>query len=186
MERCCRLGFVLGSFLVAVSGTGSGQTVNGAITGVVKDTSGGVISDVTLTLRHVATDQIVGTTASGSEGEYAFRNLAPGKYEVGATKTQFQEVVHPDIEVTLGSVQRVEITLPIGAQAQRIEVLGGSSILGTTETQAHGISPETLRQLPLLMDSGPRAAAAFVTLMPGVSTGGGSNPLDARVNGSLQ
>jgi hypothetical protein len=77
MERCCRLGFVLGSFLVAVSGTGSGQTVNGAITGVVKDTSGGVISDVTLTLRHVATDQIVGTTASGPEGEYAFRNLAP-------------------------------------------------------------------------------------------------------------
>jgi hypothetical protein len=94
--------------------------------------------------------------------------------------------VHPDIEVTLGSVQRVEITLPIGAQVQRIEVLGGSSILGTTETQAHGISPETLRQLPLLMDSGPRAAAGFVTLMPGVSTGGGSNPLDARVNGSLQ
>jgi outer membrane receptor protein involved in Fe transport len=36
------------------------------------------------------------------------------------------------------------------------------------------------------MNSGPRAAAAFATLMPGVSTGGGNNAFDARINGGLQ
>ncbi len=74
MQRRCQLGFVLG-VLLALSSTAWGQTVNGAITGVVKDSSGGVVPDVALTLRNIATDQIVGTTVSGPEGEYAFRNL---------------------------------------------------------------------------------------------------------------
>ncbi|MEP6592678.1 MAG: carboxypeptidase regulatory-like domain-containing protein, partial [Acidobacteriota bacterium] len=162
------------------------QTVNGAITGVVRDSSGAVVKDVALTLRNVATDQLVGTTISGPEGEYAFRNLAPAKYAVEAVKEGFQQVTHADIEVTLSSVQRVEITLPIGTQEQKIEVIGGASILAQTATQEHGISPETLQQLPLLMNSGPRAAAGFAILMPGVSTGGGSNAFDARINGGLQ
>jgi hypothetical protein len=171
---------------LAFSGTAWSQTVNGAITGVVKDASGGVVPDVALTLRNVATDQLVGTTMSGPEGEYAFRNLAPAKYAVEAVKEGFQQVTRPDIEVTLGSVQRVEITMPVGAQETKIEVLGGSSVLGTTETQEHGISPETLNQLPLLFNTGPRAAATFALLMPGVSTGQGNNAFDARVNGGLQ
>ena len=98
----------------------------------------------------------------------------------------FQQVVRPNIDVTLSSVQRVEIELQVGAQDQRVEVVGGSSILSVTGTQEHGISPETLNQLPLLMNSGPRAAASFATLMPGVSTGGGNNAFDARINGGLQ
>jgi hypothetical protein len=32
---------------------------------------------------------------------------------------------------------------------EKIEVLGGSSVLSVTATQEHGISPETLNQLPL-------------------------------------
>ena len=69
--------------------------------------------------------------------------------------------MRPDIDVTLSSVQRVEIELQVGAQDQRVEVVGGSSMLSVTGTQEHGISPETLNQLPLLMNSGPRAAAAL-------------------------
>ena len=67
-----------------------------------------------------------------------------------------------------------------------MEVVGGSSVLSVTGTQEHGIAPETLNQLPLLMNSGPRAAAGFAMLMPGVSTGGGNNAFDARINGGLQ
>ncbi len=174
------------AFLLCVPSFSAAQSVNGAITGVVKDTSGAVVADVALTLRNLATDQVIATTVSGSDGEYAFRNLAPAKYAVEAVKTGFQQVTHPDVDVTLSSVQRVEIALPIGAQETRVEVVGGSSVLSVTGTQEHGITPETLTQLPLLMNSGPRAAAAFATLMPGVSTGGGNNAFDARINGGLQ
>jgi hypothetical protein len=176
--------FVL--LVLLIPAAASSQSINGAITGVVKDSTGGVVADVALTLRNIATDQTIASTVSGAGGEYAFRNLPPAKYAVEAIKTGFQQVTRPDIDVTLSSVQRVDIMLPIGAQETRIEVVGGSSVLSVTGTQEHGISPETLNQLPLLMNSGPRAAASFATLMPGVSTGGGNNAFDARINGGLQ
>jgi hypothetical protein len=181
-----RLATSLLAFLLLFPTAASSQSVNGAITGVIKDPSGGVVADVALTLRNVATNQTIATAVSGSGGEYAFRNLPPAKYAVEAIKTGFQQVTRPDIDVTLSSVQRVDITLPIGTQETHVEVIGGSSVLSVTETQEHGISPETLNQLPLLMNSGPRAAASFATLMPGVSTGGGNNAFDARINGGLQ
>ena len=103
-----------------------------------------------------------------------------------ALKPGFQLVTLSDVEVLLGSQVKLDVTLPVGAQEQKIEVIGGASALGTTPTQEHGISPETLNQLPLLMYSGPRAAATFAMLMPGVSTGGGNDAFDARMNGGLQ
>src|SRR4029453_13598721 len=145
-------------FLPAVS---SAQNINGAITGVVRDSTRAVVPDAALTLRNVATDQTVASAVSGSDGEYAFRNLAPGRYEVTATKEGFRQVVLSNIDVTLSSVQRVDVELPVGTQTERVEVVGGSSVLSTTGTQEHGISPETLGQLPLLMDSGPRSSASF-------------------------
>jgi hypothetical protein len=164
----------------------SAQTVNGSIIGVVKDSSGAVVPDVAVTLRNIARDAMVGTTVTDADGNYAFRNLAPAKYEVQATKDGFSPVSLPDAEVTLGQQLRVDIILKAGGVTESVEVIGGSSVLGTTATQEHGISPETLQQLPLLMNTGVRAAAGFATLMPGVSTGGGSNAFDARINGGLQ
>jgi hypothetical protein len=185
MQRRKQLAWVLG-ILLAMPGISWAQGFNGAITGVIKDTSGAVVPDVALTLRNEKTDQTVATTVSGPEGEFAFRNLNPAMYTVEAIKDGFQTVTHPKVEVTLSSTQRVEIVLPVAGAQEKIEVLGGSSVLSVTATQEHGISPETLNQLPLLMNSGPRAAASFATLMPGVSTGGDNNPFDARTNGGLQ
>jgi len=185
MQRRNRLAWVLG-ILLAMPGISWAQGFNGAITGVVKDSSGAVVPDAALTLRNEKTDQTVATTVSGPEGEFAFRNLNPANYTVEALKDGFQTVSHPKIEVTLSSTQRVEIVLPVAGAQEKVEVIGGSSVLSVTETQEHGISPETLNQLPLLMNSGPRAAAGFAVLMPGVSTGGGSNAFDARTNGGLQ
>ena len=177
--------FALAAVLLAPS-VGAAQTVNGAVVGTVQDSSGGVVPDVALTIRNIARDEIVGTIVSEADGSYAFRNLAPGKYEVQATKDGFNPVSFPDVEVTLGQQVRLDVTLAAGGVSERVEVLGGTSVLGTTETQEHGISPETLNQLPLLFGTGPRAAATFALLMPGVSTGAGNNAFDARINGGLQ
>ena len=103
-----------------------------------------------------------------------------------ATKDGFTPVSLPDVEVTLGSQVRVVVAITAGGVTERVEVFGGSSTLGTTPTQEHGISPETLNQLPLQFGTGPRAAATFALLMPGVSTGQGNNAFDARINGGLQ
>jgi len=95
-------------------------------------------------------------------------------------------VTHPNIDVTLGSVQRVDVVVAVGALEQSVDVIGGSSVLHYTGTQDHGIAPETLQELPLLVNGGPRSSANFAILMPGVSTGGQGNAFDARINGGLQ
>ena len=102
MRRVRRLDFV---FVLVVSLltplAASAQTVNGAIIGMVKDSSGAIVPGVAVTLRNVARDQIVGTTVTDAEGNYAFRNLPPATYEVQATKDGFSPVSLPDVEVTL-------------------------------------------------------------------------------------
>ena len=133
------LGFVT-AILLSLPASLPAQSFNGAITGVVRDSSQAVVPEAALTLRNVATDQTVAASVSGPDGEYAFRNLAPGKYEMTVTKSGFRLVVLPDIDVTLSSIQRVDIELPLGTQTERVEVVGGSSVLSTTGTQEHGIS----------------------------------------------
>ncbi len=181
-----RFTWVTSVVLLTLPTLGAAQSFNGAITGVVRDSSHAVVPDAALTLRNVATDQTVASTVSGPEGEYAFRNLTPATYVVQASKAGFQSVSLPDIIVTLSSQIRVDVTLQVGAQEQVVEVTGTSSVLGQTGTQQHGISPETLGQLPLIFDSGPRSSATFAILMPGVSTGGRASAFDARINGGLQ
>jgi carboxypeptidase family protein len=177
---------LLASWLLVLPATTSAQSFNGAITGVVRDSTGAVVADTALTLRNVATDQTIQTAVSGAEGEYGFRNLAPAKYEVTAVKQGFQQIVLSDIVVPLSTQVRLDITLAIGGLQDTVTVSSAASLLNTTATQEHGITPETLQQLPLLMNSGPRSAASFAVLMPGVSTGSGANAFDARINGGLQ
>src|SRR3954466_14032223 len=107
MRRRFGLGVVLAA-LLALPGTGWTQGFNGAITGVVKDPSGGVLPDVAVTLRNVKTDQTVGTTVTGSDGEFSFRNLTPAIYTIEATKTGFQLVTHPVVEATPTSPTRAD------------------------------------------------------------------------------
>ena len=51
--------------------------------------------------------------------------------------------------------------------------------------RAEGVTPETINELPLIVAGGPRNSAQFLVLLPGVSTGGGNNSYDARINGGM-
>ena len=184
--RQLEVALLLVAALAALPAAASAQTVNGSIIGVVKDTSGAVVPDVAVTLRHIAHDEMVGTTVTDAEGNYTFRNLAPATYEVQATKDGFSPVSLPDVEVTLGQQLRVDVTIKTGGVSESVEVIGGSSVLGTTADPGARHRARDANQLPLLFNTGPRAAATFALLMPGVSTGAGNNAFDARVNGGLQ
>lgn len=49
-----------------------------------------------------------------------------------------------------------------------------------------GVTPESIRNLPLLLSGNIRSAAQFAVLMPGVNTGTGNGAYDARINGRQQ
>ncbi|PYQ38916.1 MAG: hypothetical protein DMF77_22990 [Acidobacteria bacterium] len=162
------------------------QSFNGSIAGRVLDPAGAVVSGAELALRNVAAGVEVKRT-SNDAGEYAFRNLLPGTYELRGTSTGFSPFVRKNIEVTMNSDVRLDVVLPVSGRTEEVEVVGQSVMNYDTGAHVEGIAPSTLAQLPLAVTTGrPRSSAGFAILMPGVSTGGGANPFGARLNGGMQ
>src|SRR5687768_11867799 len=179
-----RLSFLL--FAAALPSWAQAQSFNGAISGTVKDATGAVVANADMALKNVATGFEL-KRAAGEEGQYAFRNLVPGNYELRVNAPGFQPYLQRGIEVSLNSDIRVDVALSLGSQSEEVEVVAETSTLNH-DSGAHedGIAPDTLAQLPLQFGSGPRSAATFAILMPGISTGGTANAFDARINGGMQ
>jgi hypothetical protein len=162
------------------------QSFNATISGTVKDPSGAVIPGVELTLTSVATGATRRATADAS-GIYTFPNLAPAPYELRAAAKGFRDFVQRRIEVNMNESVRLDVKLELGTALQTVQVSASASSLNFENAQIkEAITPGTIRELPLIVSGTIRNAASFISLMPGVNTGGGNNPFDARVNGGLQ
>lgn len=174
---------VLAALIPAVA---QAQSFNGSIAGKVTDPSGAAVGGAEMALKSLATGVEL-KRASTDQGEYAFRNLVPGNYELRVAASGFQPHLQRKIEVNLNADVRVDVALTLGSLTDAVEVIAETSTLNY-DSGAHedGIAPDTLAQLPLQFASGPRSAATFAILMPGVSTGGTANAFDARINGGMQ
>ena len=162
------------------------QSFNGSISGKVMDSTGAVVAGVELVLKNAAAG-VEQRRKSTDTGDYAFRNLVPGNYELRATSTGFKPYLQKNVQVNLNSDVRLDVSLTVGGTSEQVEVVAETSTLAY-DSGAHeeGIAPDTLAQLPIQFNTGPRAAASFVLLMPGVSSGGQANAFDARINGGMQ
>jgi hypothetical protein len=172
--------------LVLLPTFGLAQSFTGAISGTVTDPTGAVIPNVAITLTHLDT----GTTSSatsGPDGLYSFQNLRAADYDLKATASGFRDYVQRGISVAIDQRVRVDIRLELGTAVETVEVTAAASTVNyDTAEVSSGIAPTTLKELPLLVSGTIRQAAAFAVLMPGVNTGAGNNPFDARINGGLQ
>jgi hypothetical protein len=186
MRKAVALQLAVVLCLLVAPSAARAQSFNGSIAGKVMDTTGAVVPNAELTLKNHATGVEVRRKSTDS-GEYAFRNLVPGSYELRASSPGFKPYVQKSVEVNLNSDVRVDVSLAVGGTSEEVEVVAETSTLAY-DSGAHedGIAPDTLAQLPIQFNSGPRAAASFVLLMPGVSSGGQNNAFDARINGGMQ
>jgi hypothetical protein len=178
---------VLLLFLVIFLPTfGWAQSFTGAISGTVTDPTGAVVPNVSITLTHLET----GTTASatsGPDGLYSFQNLRAADYDLKASASGFRDYLQRAVSVGIDQRVRVDIRLELGTAVETVEVTAAASTINyDTAEVSSGIAPSTLKELPLLVAGTIRQAAAFAVLMPGVSTGSGNDPFDARINGGLQ
>ena len=178
---CAALLFFFPNFPVTVEA----QSINASISGTVLDATGAVISGARITLTSVATGTTA-TTVSNDQGLYSFPNLTTGAYEIRVTATGFRDYIRKGITLTLDASIRADIKLEIGTERQSVEVVANATQVNFDNgEQKHGIDPSTLNELPLIVSGGPRSAASFVTLMPGVTTGSGKDPANARINGGM-
>src|SRR5947208_4777267 len=164
LRKLC-FAFLVAIIVLALAPTsGWSQNVYGTIAGTVTDTSGAAVANATVTLTNLDNGQ-KRSIETDSSGNYTFVNILPGRYKLEGEKTGFKKFVREPILVQIESGLRVDISLPVGAQTETVEVTGEAPLL-QPETNSLGqvVEQRTVTELPL----NGRNPLALVGLVPGV------------------
>lgn len=125
------------------------QVDAGAISGTVKDPSGGVIPGVKVTIANEDTGLSTSTT-SGSAGEYVFSPVKIGRYSVSAEMKGFQKVQQKNVTVDVQERVVVDFTLAPGQTMETIVVNAEPLVLQTQDASVGQVIREhTIDALPL-------------------------------------
>ncbi|HBY60118.1 MAG TPA: hypothetical protein DEH78_09870 [Solibacterales bacterium] len=176
----------LAGLLICLCASLFAQSFNSSIGGTVSDPSGGSIPNATVTLRNLDREATSRVTTS-AEGFYSFPNLASGRYELTIQAAGFKLFSQKNITLLLNQQVTVSARMEVGDATQTIEVTETAAQVNFTDAvRQEGVSGKELNELPLVVSGGPRSAANFTVLLPGVSTGGTNDAFNARINGGLQ
>jgi len=149
-----------------------------AITGVVKDASGGVLPGVTVEAASPALIEKVRSVVSDATGQYRIVDLRPGVYSVTFTLPGFSTVRREGIELSGNFVATVNGDLKVGALEETITVTGETPIVDVQSARTQQtVSKDILAAIPT-----SRNAAGIQALIPGMNANGDSG----GISGSLQ
>ena len=115
-------------FFLAAALPASAQETRGAIEGIVKDGTGGVLPGATITVKQKTTGINV-VAVTDSAGSYRFPSLAPGSYTVTAALVGFTPQTFEDLEVGVGRIKTVNVTMNVAGVAVTESVRAESPIV---------------------------------------------------------
>lgn len=174
--------FLLVSTLICLAATAFPQDT-GSITGTVSDAAGAVIAGADVKVSNAARG-ITRTTKTNSDGIYFVPGLPGDEYDITITNPGFQTYRATKVVLRVGQKIRVDATLPVGAVASEIEVLGTN--VAQVETQSSDLAGTvTTTQLEKLQLNG-RNFTQLITLVPGVSNQSGQDEGVVGVDGNVQ
>jgi hypothetical protein len=161
--------------LALMAGVTFAQTTSGDLVGTVRDPSGAVIPNATITVTNEATGVAVSLT-SGDSGEFRAGNLLPGKYDLAVSSSGFQPYTLHAITVELNKTSTSNVTLSVGANTT-VEVAAEAGVaLDTTSTNlTQSFSNMELTVLPSTSSGGSTGFGVLNAslLSPGVASAGG-------------
>src|ERR1700730_11338157 len=153
--------------LVVVPSTAFAQA---SITGIVKDTSGGVLPGVTVEASSPVLIEKARTAIPDSAGQYRIVNLGPGTYTLTFTLPGFGTVKREGIELTGNFVATVNGELKVGTLEETVTVTGDTPIVDVQSVRAQTvISNDLISAIP-----SARAYGSLMTLMPNTVTAAGA------------
>jgi hypothetical protein len=137
-------------------------TSTASITGVVRDTSGGVLPGVTVEASSPALIEKVRTTVTDASGQYRITELRPGIYTVSFSLIGFSQFRREAVELTTNFTATINAELSVGALEETITVSGESPLVDTRNvTQQKTVSQEVLTAVPT-----SKTMIAMAQLMP--------------------
>src|SRR5687767_3601358 len=125
------------------------QTETGRVSGVVTDTSGGVLPGASVTLKNVGAGTTRDTVTDGN-GAYLFANVAPTTYELTVALQGFRSW-STKIVVPVGAAANVNARLDVGGLTEVVNVVAGSELVNTVTAEvATTINEAQIRELPTI------------------------------------
>ncbi len=137
-------------FVALLFGSASfAQIDTGSIVGTIRDSSGALLANATVTATNKATN-VTANTVTNSSGQYQFSALQPGTYAVKASSPGFGAQEVNDIEITVQSRPSIDFTLQVGQVTQTLEVHETSPLLESQTADVGGVVREQqIKDLPL-------------------------------------
>ena len=150
------------------------QSTGGRIIGRVSDSTGAVVSGVTVTLVNGATG-VSRDTKTDQSGDYTLIEVAPGTYRVQYVMQGFKKNVLTSVTLDVNQVLTLNATLQPGGTQETVEVTSAAPLVDTTSTQLGAVVDDrSVSELPL----NARDTYQFLQLQPGVmSTTGTGNQI---------
>jgi len=158
------------SLLVALffgaTATSAWAQTSSAIVGTVKDTLGGVMAGVTVTVVHEATQDKY-QAVTNEAGDYRINLRQVGRFKVRAEMQGFKATAFSNILIEVGRTARVDASLEVGELSETLMVEAANPLV-RSETSAIGevIDNRKILELPLK----GREYIQLATLMPGVAS----------------
>jgi hypothetical protein len=138
---------------------------NSSIEGIVTDSSGAVIPDVSIRVTNESTG-VAQTATTTHAGYYVVPALPAGSYRVEASKTGFSTAIQTGVNLESSRVQSVPLQLQIGSVSTRVDVTAAPPPVETSE--AH-ISQITTTQEVLDLPFEGRNVLNIIAQTPGVT-----------------
>ena len=169
------------SALLAFSVAGLAQGPTAEISGTAQDPSGAVLAGVVVTVTNPATNT-QRTSTTNAAGTYSLPALPPGVYNMKAELAGFSAQTRNGIELQVGQVARIDISLQVGNVTESVNVTGGAPVLDT-ETTSVGTVIENRRIVELPLNG--RNYLQLASLIPGATTiGPASSQGQQRMGGA--
>lgn len=141
------------------------QTVDTALRGVIKDSSGAIIPGATITYTQSSTGLSRSTKAT-NDGSYEIRYLVPGEYTLSVQAEGFVTQRRSGIALQIDQQTKIDFTLQVGSVQQTVEVQSTQPLLATENATLGGVvSAESISNLPL----NGRKFDDLAVLTPGVT-----------------
>ena len=160
------------ALILAVLGApAAAQTDRGTITGVVVDSSGGLVAGAAVKAIHVGTNFERSATTS-PQGTYTIPQLPVGAYIVTITAAGFTTTTLENIELTAGRYVRVDGALAVGGLQDAVTVTADSRQIQTDSVKvATAISSKFIQDLPLVVGGQLRSPLDLSLIAPEAKAG---------------
>ena len=136
-----------------------------AITGIARDTSGGVLPGVTVEASSPALIEKVRSATTDGQGQYRIVDLRPGVYAVTFTLPGFNTIRREGLELPASFTATVNADLPVSTVVETITVTGQDQVVDVqTVAQQQTLPTAVLDAIP----TQGRLPQSYVVFLPGV------------------